>query len=178
MIICITGMPGSGKTMAADRLKKRGFGIMEMGNIVRDMMNEKHIPINNTSLREFALKIRKQHGRIAVAREVVKNIRKRHGDVGIVGVRSVYEIKYFRENLDDIVVIAVEAPKPMRFMRLKARGRADDPKNQGDFEYREKKEKRYGVEGAIKQADYVVPNNGTLKKLATEIDAVLDRAGA
>ena len=67
MIVCITGMPGSGKSVAADIMKKRGFKVLEMGNVVREMMRKKGIKITNKSIREFALRLREEGGRTAVA---------------------------------------------------------------------------------------------------------------
>ena len=34
--VCLTGMPGAGKSSVADSLKERGFYVISMGDVVRD----------------------------------------------------------------------------------------------------------------------------------------------
>lgn len=177
MIVCITGMPGSGKSVAANIMKRRGFKVLEMGNVVREMMRKKGIKITNKSIREFALRLREERGRTAVASVVAEQARgsSKGTDICIVGIRSLYEIRYFRSKLDGMgmKVVAIDAPKTTRFRRLRARGRADDPKDSDDFEYREKKERRFGVVGAIRHADFTVRNDGTMKQLEQRLENVL-----
>lgn len=175
MILCITGMPGAGKTLAADFLRdERRFKIVEMGDVVRDAMTEKGLKINNVSIREFALKLREEHGEDAVAKMVVDRVKKAGSNVVITGVRSINEIDYFRQAVRDISVIGIIAPRDVRYVRLRNRGRQDDLKTMDEFEFREEKEKRYGVLGAIDAADYVITNTGTLEELKSNILGVLE----
>ena len=36
LIVCLTGMPGAGKSTVADSLKKKGFLVITIGDIVRE----------------------------------------------------------------------------------------------------------------------------------------------
>lgn len=168
-------MPGSGKSVVAGLLERKGFRIFEMGNVVREMMRKKHITITNHSIREFSLSLRKKYGNDVVAKESVKQLKKLKGNVVISGVRSINELKYFRKSIPGLILVAMVAPKETRFHRLKDRNRKDDPKTLKDFEYRETKEKVYGIPKAVKMSDFIMSNAGDRKELKKSIDIVLER---
>ena len=176
IVIGITGMPGSGKSLAAQYLVRKGFEKVEMGDIIREEMRKKKIKITNKSIREFSLLLRKKFGNEVVARLTLRELRKKKGNIVIVGLRGVGEIEYFRKRLKHFYVIALVAPKLLRYKRLRARGRKDDPKNIKEFEFREAKEKRYGIEGAIRNADFIVSNTASAKQLKRDLDFLLNYA--
>ena len=166
-------MPGSGKSSAAKHLAKRGFEAIEMGDIVRERAINEGIKITNTSLREYALSIRKKFGKEIVARLTIQKVKKVKKNVVIVGIRSKKEIDYFRSKLGNFYVIALTAPQEVRYKRLKERGREDDIKTLKEFKYREEKERKYGIESAIRNADFIISNTSSLNELKKNIDAVL-----
>ena len=174
VVLGITGMPGSGKSLAAQYLVRKGFKKVEMGDVVRKEMRRKKIRITNRSIREFSLLLRKKFGNNVVAKLALRELRKKKGNIVIVGLRGVGEIKYFRKRLKHFYVIALVAPKLLRYKRLRVRGREDDPKNMKEFEFREAKEKRYGIEGPIRNADFVVSNTTSIKQLKSDLDFLLD----
>ncbi len=174
-------MPGSGKSSFASILHKSGFVPIEMGQIVRGMMKEQGINIDNHTLRNFALHLREEHGSMAVAKLTVSEIHRRSGDIAVVGIRSKKEISYFKKHLKGkVYVIAVTAPPKVRYKRMVQRGRSDDFDSYKDFLWREKKEARYGVRGAIADADFIISNAGerrTLVKNANELAVLMRKLG-
>ncbi|MGC8699913.1 MAG: AAA family ATPase [Candidatus Micrarchaeia archaeon] len=173
MIICITGMPGSGKSVAANYLARKGFKIVEMGDTIRERMKKEGIRITNESIREYSLSLRKRFGNDIVAKLTVQKIKGNRKNIAIIGVRSKKEMDYFRKKLGDFYVLALTAPKMVRYKRLKKRGRQDDMITMKAFRYREEKEKKYGIESAIKNADFIISNTSSLNELKKNIDAVL-----
>lgn len=174
-------MPGSGKSSLASVLKESGFAAVEMGQIVRNMMKKEHIKIDNHTLRIFALQLREKHGSMAVAKLTVREIHRRKGDIAVVGIRSKKEIDYFRKHIKDrMYVISITAPPMVRYKRMLQRSRMDDMKSYEDFLWREKKELRYGVKGAMSDADFIISNAGerkTLSKNAKELVALINKVG-
>ncbi len=172
-------MPGSGKSSLASILHESGFMSIEMGQTVRNMMKEKHIKIDNYNLRNFALKLREQHGSMAVAKMTVHEIHRRKGNIAVVGIRSRQEIDYFKKHIKDTMyVIAITAPPKVRYKRMVERGRSDDFTSYTDFLWREKKEFRYGLKGAISDADFIISNAGerrTLAKNAKDLVALINK---
>jgi hypothetical protein len=58
------------------------------------------------------------------------------------------------------------------------RGRSDDFTSYTDFLWREKKEFRYGLKGAISDADFIISNAGerrTLAKNAKDLVALINK---
>ncbi|MGC8587106.1 MAG: AAA family ATPase [Candidatus Micrarchaeia archaeon] len=167
MIICITGMPGSGKSVTADILGKMGFKIIEMGDLIREEMKRNGIKVTNENMRNFAIDIRKRGGNDIVAKltaKKIKNLRNR-GKIAIVGVRNADELSYFRRIFKRFATVEIYAPAKSRYERLEGRGRKDDPKNYNEFKFREKKEGKLGIASAIMSTDYVVLNTGSIADL-------------
>ncbi|MCL5102065.1 MAG: AAA family ATPase [Candidatus Marsarchaeota archaeon] len=174
MIICITGMPGAGKSLVGETLAKKGFKEVEMSACVKEKMAEAGIEINKDSIRDFSLNARKEYGNDIVAKWTIEKIHKLpHKDILIVGLRSADEAKYFK-SLESVSIIAVIAPKMMRFERLKERQRADDPANYSDFEKREEKEKQFGISSALEHANFTIRNSGTVEELEKKVLKVLE----
>jgi dephospho-CoA kinase len=175
LVLGLTGMPGSGKSIVAEFLKQKGFRIFEMGDVIRSMMKKKGIEITNHSLREFSLNLRRRYGNDIVAKESVKQLKKMKGNVVISGVRSINEMRYFKKSIPELILIALVAPKQTRFQRLKKRKRSDDPQTLKEFDYREEKETVYGIPRAVKMADLIVSNAGSIKELNASIGFALTK---
>ncbi len=167
VVLCIIGMPGSGKSTLASILARKSFSVFEMGDVVRNMMNKEGIEINNHTIREFALRIRKEQGSTAVSKYAAREIRGIKGDVVVSGVRSTSEINYFKKHIKgSIYIVRITAPMRTRYRRMKRRHRKDEPETYKDFLWREEKEKRYGVVAAEKHVNFTVINNGNMNALS------------
>ena len=46
LIVCLTGMPGAGKSTVANMLKEKKFHVIIMGDIIREKAIEKKIELN------------------------------------------------------------------------------------------------------------------------------------
>lgn len=181
MILCITGMPGSGKSVVADVLKKMGFRVFEMSSVVKDMMAEKGLEINVVSLDEFATNLRKRRGNDVVAVELAKKIRihgKKTGEkrIAIAGLRSMQEFRYLKKYIKKIVIVAIIAPQKLRYERLHHR-KLHRIKSFNEFVFREKKTKSFGMDAAIKNADYVIYNNGSVRQLKKSVEQLVEYIG-
>lgn len=181
MIVCVTGLPGSGKSTVAKLLKKKGFELVEMGDTVREKMKEKKIAITPESIRKYSVSIRRKFGKEVVAKYAIQKIAKiKEGkNIAIIGIRSVQELKIFKRRMHDIKVIAVVAPTKARYARLVRRGYANDPKAFKQFEDREKEErlgyakgakKGEGVLGLVEHADYLICNTENFMRLSKDIN--------
>lgn len=175
-IIASTGMPGAGKELVSDVAREFGIEVVRMGDVVREKMRELGLEINNRSLREFADNLRKKKGKAAVAKLTVEYIRKKGlKDVVFVdGVRSWEEVKAFKEAFgDDFHLIAVFAPRKIRYQRLLSRKREDDMTSFEEFVWREEKELSWGLGSAIAMADYIIVNDSTIEKAKEEARKII-----
>jgi dephospho-CoA kinase len=178
MIVCITGMPGSGKSVVADVLKNKGYKVYELGDVVREEMRKRKIEMTSESMRKFSLYFRKKYGNDVTSRRLLRerNI-KQGGKTVISGLRNTADLNYIKRRFD-VILVAVIAPAKTRFLRTKSRVRADNPKTMGEFiKHRDKKETRFGILGIIKKADYVISNTGTVADLKRSVAIVAKDAG-
>ena len=185
-MVTVVGLPGSGKSLAADMLKERGFEVIELGDIWRELLKKSHISrFDPKGTREFTRKIRQRYGKDVYARYAFKKVQKKRHLVAIMGIRSTYEMNYLKHHLDNIYTIALLAPVEMRFERLKTRGKPEDPKTFKDFKWLNMRERRgfmkapseekHGVMHIIRSADFVIANTSTVKKLEENLAEVVEK---
>ncbi len=187
MIIAIVGLPGSGKSTAAQLLREDGFDVIELGDIWRELLRKNKIPRNNPrATREFTKNLRIRYGKDIYAKYAYRRIKKPNKNIVIMGVRSTYEMNYFKKYLNNIIVIAIISPLKMRFNRLKIRAKPEDPKTLKDFIWlntrekrgflSDKKEEKQGVVVLIKAADYIISNTSTVGRLESALETAIDDA--
>ena len=166
VIICLTGMPGAGKSTVACSLKEMGFLVITMGDVVREEAMRLKLDLNDTNLGRLMVQLREQFGPGAVAELVVKKIdstlmSKRNGDKAVLivdGIRSIAEVTVLKR-VGQVRLLAIHASSHIRFVHLKERGRTDAPLSQSDFMERERRELNVGISEVIALADEVVSNN-------------------
>jgi len=160
-IIGITGLPGSGKGELVKVAREMKLSVISMGDqLKREAM--KH-GIMEKDIMNFAYEIRKKYGSHIVAKLVIESALNQGLDMFVVdGLRSIEELNYFK-SFSNIKLIAVLSPPLVRFERLKARGRQDDPRNLEEFFKRDEKEISLGICRLILYADHFLLNDSTLE---------------
>jgi len=165
-IFALVGMPGSGKTEATLILKESKFSKVVMGDVIREEMRNKKIPMNSKNMREFMIDLRKKEGMDIVARKCFKKIESIDSDLIIIdGLRNFEEVEFFKTNLKSFKIIAVHASAELRYKRLLARKREDDSLDIELLKERDKKELSVGIGRVIEIADYIIENEGTIEQL-------------
>lgn len=164
LVVCLTGMPGAGKSTIADGLRLRGFDVVVMGDAVREEARRRNLEPTRANLGQIMLDLRKDRGPGAIADLVEPNITQSDSDVVMVdGVRSNDEIRSLSK-LGILKVLAVHASADTRFGFMKARGRTDDPQTRGHFEERDTREMSVGISDSIALSDYALSNVGMTKE--------------
>jgi len=62
LIVCLTGMPGAGKTTIAEALQSKGFEKITMGDAVRAEAARRKIEPNGANLGKLMLELREKSG--------------------------------------------------------------------------------------------------------------------
>jgi len=182
MIICIVGMPGSGKGQIVKIFGKYGVPHVSMGDIVREEADKRGVPRTPEGMNSVSIQLRQELGDNAVAKLTipkVKELLKKHKAVIIDGVRSLDEIQTFKDAFPDeeIIIIAVHSSPRKRFERLSRRGRSDDPKTWSEFEARDWKELKFGIGNVIALADYLIVNENHIAEYKREIERLAEKFG-
>lgn len=159
--MCLTGMPGAGKSTIAEGLRRRGgHTVVNMGDAVRAEAARRGMEPNAANLGALMMELRRRGGPGAVALLVEPDVAAAPPahTVVIDGIRSNDEIEHFR-GLGRVKILSIHASADVRFGLLGRRGRADDPGDRERFDERDERELGVGVSGSIAMADESISNN-------------------
>ncbi len=175
LLICITGMPGSGKSIVVAAARDLGLPVVSMGDIVREETFKRYGVITPELLRNVTRLLREEHGSTVVAERTVERIEKLDpGDVVVVdGVRSLDELEVFRKKYE-VVVVAVHASPKTRFERIRRRSRPGDPKEWSEFVKRDLLELSLGLGNVIALADYMIVNEAGIDEAYKRAREILE----
>jgi dephospho-CoA kinase len=162
-IVCLTGMPGSGKSTVAEFMRERGFSLVTMGDIVREEAKRSQIELTDSNLGRLMMKMRDKDGPGAIAQLIRKEIERIEtkysmNNFVVDGVRSLSEVEILRA-VGSVKLLSIHASARVRFEHLKKRARDDAPLTSDDFEARDKRELSVGISEAIALSDEVLSNN-------------------
>ncbi len=169
-IILLTGMPGAGKEEFLKIAKRKGFDVVRMGDVVREMADKKNISDENIG--EFAHEQRKKHHQGIWAERTLEKVKDEK--TVIDGIRSPAELNIFQNKTKEKVsLVAIHASEDTRFERIKKRGREDAPDTRKQFEKRDERELSWGLGKVIARADYVIVNESTLSEFRDDVEKYL-----
>jgi len=159
LIVCLTGMPGAGKSTIADGLKEKGFEKITMGDAVRAEAVRRKIEPTGTNLGKLMLELREKNGSGAVAELIKDQIANSKSNVILIdGVRSIAEVNVLKK-FGTVKILAIHASSDTRFKFLSDRGRSDAPADRQDFVKRDSREMGVGMSDSIVLADETISNN-------------------
>ncbi|MGH1565996.1 MAG: AAA family ATPase [Nitrosopumilus sp.] len=163
LIVCLTGMPGAGKSTIAEGLQSKGYDIINMGNTVREEAKKRNLEPTRSNLGKLMLEIREKNGPGAVAELVKPLIESSTTNVILIdGIRSNDEIQVLRK-FGNVKLLAIHASINTRFDFLQKRGRSDDPQTKEHFEERDNRELDVGISNPIALSDNAISNTDLTK---------------
>jgi len=184
--IALVGMAGSGKSVVADELIRRGYHFFRFGQITMDLIKERGLEVNETNERFIRESVRKEHGMGAYA---ILNIPKiedylSKGNLVGDGLYSWSEYKILKEKFKNhMYVIAIFTPPELRYERLSGRKQLAGDKDirfrqmspeqakSRDFAEIENIEKA----GPIVMADFTLVNTGTIETLIGQLNKAINK---
>lgn len=170
LIVCLTGMPGAGKSTIAAGLEKKGFTSINMGDAVRAEAKRRNLDPSGQNLGKLMLELREKNGQGAVAELIKDKIVNSKSDVVVIdGVRSNAEIEVLKK-ITQVKLLAIHASTDTRFGFLSTRKRSDDPSDRKMFNERDNREIGVGISASIALADETISNNNL------SIDQLVDTA--
>ena len=159
LIVCLTGMPGAGKSTVVAKLKDLDYQTISLGDGVRAEAKRQNLQPTGENLGKIMLELRQKNGPGAVAELIKTSIQNSsHKIIIIDGIRSIHEINVLKE-AGAVKLLAVKASPDTRFNFLSERQRSDDPLTREKFEERDNREIGVGLEEIIELADETIENN-------------------
>jgi dephospho-CoA kinase len=174
-IVCITGMPGAGKSVLSDYFVTKGYQFVRFGQVVLDEILKDGLEPNEENQKMVREKIRKEHGMEAMAKLNLPKFREllESGDVIADGLYSFSEYKYLKNIFgSQIITVAVFAQPETRYERLSKRSPDENDRDLRNHHFsKEEAEKRDFSEieniekgGPIAMADYTLVNVGSIEE--------------
>lgn len=168
-------MPGAGKATVVQVAETIGYGIVVMGDVVREEAKKRNLEPTPENVGRVMLELRKSGGPAVVARRCILKIKENSRKPVIVdGIRSLYETDVLRENFPAFKLLAIHSSPETRFSRLYKRRRSDDPASWETFLERDWRELRVGIGSVIACADSMLINEGKKVALEREVKKFLE----
>ncbi|HIA39875.1 MAG TPA: dephospho-CoA kinase [Candidatus Poseidoniales archaeon] len=166
-VVAICGMPGSGKGVFAEVAMELGLPVRSMGDMIRAEVEARELTPDPHVFGRMAQELRDEYGDGVLAARLAPLIDAElanHELMIIEGMRGVAEREIFLEHWGaDFSVVAIDSSPPStRFARITARGRSEDG-DRASFEVRDQRERRWGLQTLIKEADFVISNSESLE---------------
>jgi dephospho-CoA kinase len=177
IVIGLTGMPGAGKSLVVKSAQGAGYGVVTMGDVIREETAKKGLELNPQNVGKVMLELRAIAGDNVIAQKCIPKIEaKENSTVIIDGLRSSIEVEMFQKHFSKFTLIAVHAAPQIRFNRLANRGRSDDPKTWAVFHERDMRELGVGIGEAIALSEYIIINDESIDILNVRAKEILWRA--
>lgn len=179
MIIGLTGKNGAGKGVAADFLKRSGFIVYSLSDMIREEIKKRGVEITREALIETGQRLREEGGASVLADLVLAKLDVDKNYV-IDSIRNPAEVRSLKRR-KDFLLLCVEADRKLRFERNKARAREGDPTDFKIFIALEEKELSSDnpagqqLHATAALSDRVIGNDGTIPEFEDRIkDVVLE----
>lgn len=184
-LICIAGMPGSGKSVISDYFVKKGYQFVRFGQITLDELKRNKLKLNEANERKIREKIREKYGMAAYAILNYPRFKKllKNGNVIGDGLYSWSEYKFLKEKFGrQFILIAVYAPPVLRYERISKRVMPASDKNlrHRPFSKKDAESRDYAeIEnlekgGPIAMANYTIVNTRDKAYLLRQIRKVYE----
>jgi len=176
IVVGLAGMPGSGKSLVVDIARELGYGIVVMGNVIREETKKRDLELTPENVGKVMLELRQESGNYVIAHRCVPKIQERTNPKVLVdGLRSLNEADIFKENFQKFSLIAIHSSPDTRFQRLARRGRSDDTSNWQIFNDRDMRELGVGLGNVIAMAEQMVINDRSAEQAKVKIKESLGR---
>ncbi|MEM2118215.1 MAG: AAA family ATPase [Candidatus Bathyarchaeia archaeon] len=172
-VVGLAGMPGAGKSIVVSAAKEMGYGIVVMGDVVREETTHRGLELNPQNIGKVMLELREKEGKNVIAKRCIPKIENvPDSKILVDGIRSLNEVEEFKKHFPKFTLIAVHSAPETRFKRLYHRQRSDDPASWEIFQERDMRELSVGLGEAIAMAEHLIVNEEKyefLKQKAKEV---------
>ena len=179
MIIGLTGTNGSGKTVAAEHLKRKGFQFYSLSDVIREELNGRALPPNRENLIAEGNRLRSEFGPAILAQRVGRKFRLDQHYV-VDSIRTPFEVRALRE-WGDFHLLHLDAPVEERYRRVRNRGGDRIPASFEEFVDQERRElessdkTRQQLRATWAEADETIHNDGAREEFVDAVTAVAKR---
>lgn len=173
-LIAIVGMPGAGKSVAADFFRAKGIPVLRFGDQTDISLKELGLPRNEKNERFVREKLRKDFGMAAMAIKIEPRIleaAKTHSVIVLDGLYSWEEFVYLKKKFPQIQLLCIYAPPSLRHGRLMHR--AVRPLSREEAQSRDVAElEKLNKGGPIAIADFLIKNDNDEASFQSNLEKI------
>ena len=181
IIIGITGTLGAGKGTIVDYLvEKKDFANFSVRNFLLEKIRELGMPENRDSMYNLANELRAKHGPSYIVDQLFEQAKQTAINSIIESIRTTGEIASLRQK-GTFYLFAVDADPRIRYDRIQLRKSETDSVSFEIFRQNEQRESIssdpgiQNLKACIREADYLIMNNGTIDELHIQLDTILNQ---
>lgn len=176
-LIAIVGMPGAGKSVAADFFRFKDIPVLRFGDQTDIGLKEHHLPINEKNERWYREQLRKELGMAAMAIKIEPRIltaAKDHNVIVLDGLYSWEEYTYLKGKFSQLILLYIFAPSKLRYQRLQER--PVRPLTREEAQSRDIAEiEKLNKGGPIAVADYLIKNEGDKEAFLAQLETFYEQ---
>ncbi len=184
MILGITGTIGAGKGAVVEYLRtKHQFVHLSARDFITNEITKRGLPINRDTMTEIANLLRQEHGSSFIVEELYRQADRDGRNVVIESIRTEGELTFLRKQ-KNFSLLAIDSEQKLRYQRVLERKSSTDNISFAKFRDDEAREaesddpNKQNINFCIKNADFVIRNNGSFEDLHTEIEKILEHLSA
>ena len=174
-LVAIVGMPGSGKSLAADFFRLQGIPVLRFGDQTDIGLEELGKERNEKNERWYREHIRKELGMAAMAIKIEPRIRAMMNDQPLITLDGLYsweEYVYLKNKFPALMLLCLWSPKHVRYERLSVR--FVRPLTREEAQSRDVAEiEQLHKGGPIAMADYIIKNESDQASLHKKLERFL-----
>ncbi len=163
----IAGLPGSGKSTAANYFKKYNWASVSAGDVIRDMCRKEGLPTNRKQLQDYGAYIYKEKGYDFFADILISNANRINKFI-IDGVRNINVVEAIKIKIPSLNILYIESTPEIRKLRLSRSSDVDD------FCFNDIESNHVELDSLkIKPiADYIILNNDDLSEFYIRLEHI------
>ncbi|MCX6816913.1 MAG: AAA family ATPase [Candidatus Beckwithbacteria bacterium] len=177
IIIAVVGMAGSGKSLACDFFKTKGYPVLRFGDETDRGLRAKNLPLTETNERQYRENLRKELGMAAYAIKLEPRIKETfHSGVECIVLDGLYsweEYTYLKAKFPQLKLLGIYARPEIRYQRLE--NRPVRPLTEIQAKQRDCDElKHLNKAEPIALADYLIVNETSVSAFHQELEKALN----
>lgn len=162
--IIISGLPGSGKSLASKYFEQNNWHIISAGDILRELCIECGLPCDRSSLQLFGARILREKGNEYFASLLTNKVRMQN-QIVFEGIRPLEVAKIIKQEFSS-KLIYIECCDEIRYRRLVNR----DGISEKEFKLLEMNQLESQVTNFKLISDFVIENNDSIKDFLIKIN--------
>lgn len=178
MVFVFTGLPGSGKDSCLEYLRtKYQAKIYSFTTMLKDILDRLYLEFNRDNLIKLSENIRQTFGEYILAKTMARDVAKSPTNLIAIGnARRPADIQYL-STLPGFILIEVIADIKLRYERVNKRKEktSDTQQTFDQFVADHQRSTELSILELAKQASEKIDNNGDLKRLREQLDALVKK---